>query len=444
MEQSTSDDAIDTKQKRIANRLARATKLAQSGKLKQAAEVLQTALKTAPDDPDLLHIHGLVLHRMGKSERAMASIRKSLRILPDNPHALNNLGNLLKLDDDLAGAEDAYRKALRVDPVNAQCLNNLGTVLRAQGKQDDAIATLREAVGIDPGLAEAHFNLAKLHFQRGEFWDALNAYRDCFRLGGDWADPAFYAKVMIATGNEREAEEMLADFLKVHPDHESARLQLAAMRGETPERASDAYVTEHFDKFAESFDGVLKNLDYRAPELVTDMVKARYGDPAETLDILDLGCGTGLCGPLIAPFKRKLVGIDLSSQMLRRAEKLGCYDRLEKAELQQYLLKQPPESLDVIICADTIVYLGALEKTATGVAAALRPGGSFVASVEKLESADEDYRLALSSRFQHSAAYLERLAGENGLEMASLKEAVLRKESGEPVHGYVFEYRKPG
>ena len=35
--------------------------------------------------------------------------------------------------------------------------------------------------------------------------------------------------------------------------------------------------------------------------------------------MLDAGCGTGLCGPLIAPHARRLVGVDLSGQMLAHA-----------------------------------------------------------------------------------------------------------------------------
>ena len=38
----------------------------------------------------------------------------------------------------------------------------------------------------------------------------------------------------------------------------------------------------------------------------------------DVLDVLDLGCGTGLCGPLLRPYARALAGVDLSPQMLER------------------------------------------------------------------------------------------------------------------------------
>ena len=41
-------------------------------------------------------------------------------------------------------------------------------------------------------------------------------------------------------------------------------------------------------------------------------------DASRSLDVLDAGCGTGLCGPLVAPYARRLVGVDLSEAMLAR------------------------------------------------------------------------------------------------------------------------------
>ena len=65
-----------------------------------------------------------------------------------------------------------------------------------------------------------------------------------------------------------------------------------------------------FDRFAASFDNNLKNLGYRAPELAATALRSHVGEQA-TLDILDAGCGTGLCGPLLRPLCRRLTGVDM-------------------------------------------------------------------------------------------------------------------------------------
>ena len=53
-------------------------------------------------------------------------------------------------------------------------------------------------------------------------------------------------------------------------------------------------------------------------------------EPSKQLDVLDAGCGTGLCGPLLAPYARRLIGVDLSEGMLALAKEKHVYDALIK------------------------------------------------------------------------------------------------------------------
>ena len=73
----------------------------------------------------------------------------------------------------------------------------------------------------------------------------------------------------------------------------------------------------------------LAKLLYRAPALVAAMVADSEIPAAKNLDVLDIGCGTGLCGPLVAPYARRLVGVDLSGRMLAQAE---AQARLRRAD----------------------------------------------------------------------------------------------------------------
>src|SRR5919199_1010982 len=131
---------------------------------------------------------------------------------------------------------------------------------------------------------------------------------------------------------------------------------LAACSGsDVPGRASDAFVERIFDNFAASFDSKLAKLSYRAPALVAAMLEHVAPTPSRSLDVLDAGCGTGLCGPLVAPYARRLVGVDLSEGMLTRARERRVYDELVKGELTAYLAGCA-ETFDVIVSADTLVY----------------------------------------------------------------------------------------
>src|SRR5262245_51532832 len=158
---------------------------------------------------------------------------------------------------------------------------------------------------------------------------------------------------------------------------------LSACSGQdVPARASDAYVETTFDSFAGSFDEKLERLDYRAPQLIAQALEKACGAAGKRLIALDAGCGTGLCGPLIASYVSRLTGVDLSTGMLAKAQGRAVYDQLVKAELTAFLADQA-DAFDLIVSADTLVYFGPLEPVLTAALGALRSGGLLIFTVEE-------------------------------------------------------------
>ena len=106
-------------------------------------------------------------------------------------------------------------------------------------------------------------------------------------------------------GEVDRAVEILTEWLEEEPGNPIAVHMLAAATGgDVPLRASNAFVKNTFDSFAASFEAKLESLSYRAPKLVAAAL-VDAGLPAEhRLDVLDAGCGTGLCGPLLARTRR--------------------------------------------------------------------------------------------------------------------------------------------
>ena len=126
----------------------------------------------------------------------------------------------------------------------------------------------------------------------------------------------------------------------------------AASGRDVPARASDAYVQRTFDQFADSFDQVLQRLEYRAPQLLVDLVARVLGPGQGKLDVLDAGCGTGLCGALLKAWAHRLVGVDLSSKMVEKARLREVYDHLVVGELTAYLSTHAA-AYDLVVSADT-------------------------------------------------------------------------------------------
>jgi predicted TPR repeat methyltransferase len=165
-----------------------------------------------------------------------------------------------------------------------------------------------------------------------------------------------------------------------------------------------------------------------------------HAKPAGDLDILDAGCGTGLCGALLRPYARRLEGVDLSPGMLARARSTGSYDALEEAELTGFMGSKPA-AYDVIVSADTLCYFGDLREVMAAAACSLRPGGHFIFTVERGGADDDamaaDYRLNPNGRYSHREADVRRVVSEAGLELLSVAREALRQEMGLPVPGLV-------
>lgn len=194
-------------------------------------------------------------------------------------------------------------------------------------------------------------------------------------------------------------------------------------------------MTALFNLYAPSFDDSLRGfLAYRAPERLMDAVRAVLGE-RRGLDVLDLGCGTGLAGPLLRPLARRLEGVDLSPGMLDKARARGVYDALWAGEITAELAASTT-SYDLLVAVDVLVYFGALEDVLAQAARRLAPGGLFALTVEK--GHEPGYRLHPSARYVHHLDYLRGCARAAGLHPVVEREEPLRRQAGQPVIGYVM------
>ena len=413
--------------------------LHQAEQLGAAEELYRTILQAAPDHADALHFSGVLAHQQGRSDDAVSLIERSLELEPERADWHSNLGIVLQDRLRLDEAIHAYRQAIELDPSHANAHSNLGVVLRAKGELAEAEAEYRAAISIDPDHSNAYQNLGVLLNAQDRPAEAARCFSKVITLRPD--DPEARRLLAIAhctLGEVDKAVRIFEEWLAEEPDSPIARHMLAACSGrDVPARASDAYIERTFDSFAASFDSKLAKLLYRAPELVVEMLARSGVEASKSLDVLDAGCGTGLCGPLVAPYARRLVGIDLSARMLAQATERNVYDDLVHGELTAYL-SGCVEAFDVIVSADTLVYFGPLEAVAAAAATALRPGGRLVFTVEEFvgTSRGAGYSISTSGRYQHARDYVE-CALSNASLRAEVVPAELRLEAGEPVPGLV-------
>ena len=411
-----------------------------------AEQALLSMLQAEPQEPDALHFLGVLRHQQGHSEAGIALIRQSLALQPANAGAWNNLGNVLVHTGALDDAVQAYEQVIAAghEDSAASAWSNLGAIHLRQGRPQAAEAACRQAVERLPDFAEAWYNLSLALMRQGRISEGLHANSRAITLWPQHLQARDQVlRALLLLGERERAAAMYREWLAEDPGNVVVQHQLAACLGkDPPPRASDAYVREVFDSFAQSFDAKLEALHYRAPPLVAQALADAAGPPAASLDIVDAGCGTGLCGPLLRPWARHLAGCDLSVGMLRRAVPRKVYDVLHQAELVYYMDTQPGR-FDAVVSADTLIYFGDLQAVFTAARKCLKHSGWLVFTLEALAEDDaREHMLQANGRYAHSRRYIEGALRAADLALVAVASEVLRSEAGQPVAGWVVTGRR--
>jgi predicted TPR repeat methyltransferase len=386
----------------------------QAGRIAEAKAMYERILRRRPRDPDALNFLGMLEYQRGEQARGIELLQKSLKSVPGNPHAWMNLGNMMMGLGDSEGGAKAYERATELAPDLWQAWFNRATCLRRLRRLEDAVECLKTAISLKPEHDLAYERLGMIFYRAGK---------------------------------TKEMADLYADWVKYNPDNPTARHMYAAAAGEAvPDRASDEYVRNTFDGFADTFDENLLDLGYRAPQLLAEALERhlRPDEEARQLAILDAGAGTGLCGPLLRPRAATLVGVDLSPGMLEKARVRRLYDELVAMELCEFM-RSRPSAFDVVLSADTLVYFGALDEVLAAARTCLRPGGLLTFTVERWEAPDDNarFRMGLHGRYVHAEAYVAGAIDAAGLQRLEVTPAVLRAELGTDVQGMVVVARLP-
>jgi predicted TPR repeat methyltransferase len=416
-----------------------ALQLHRDGSLEAAESLYRRVIAAAPDNLNALHYLGVLCHQQSRHAEAAELIERIIALDPQNADAHNNLGNVMEGLGNLSAAEACYRKALVLRPGHDPACNNLGVVLMAQSKEAEALDAYRRAVALAPNSADYRYNMGNALRKSGAIEEAISAYRKAVELNPDHTGARQgLARTLLQADRRNEAAEVFEEWLRKEPGNPVILYLKAASLGQgVPDRAPDAYVQQIFDDLADRFDAhLMDNLAYRAPSLVADALAGVLPPPKARLSILDAGCGTGLCGPLLRPYARRLVGVDLSAKMLAKAAGRKTYDDLVKFELTEFLGRQS-ETFDVIASADTLCYFGNLEPVLQAVAKALKPGGLLAFTLEDAGVGASDFKLNPHGRYSHTRSYVEGVLRREGLGVRKISSVVLRNEGKQPVNGHL-------
>ena len=383
-----------------------------AGRFDAAEQCYQASLALLPGRVSTLINLAATQLKLGKAQQALASAGQVLAAEPDNAeawfHKACALTQLNRHAEALAGYEQVLK--LGVLPAGEPWMRH-GQTLQALDQPELALVSYERALAVDPSLAQAWSNRGGILREMKRNEEAAEAFRQAMAHG---ADP-----------------ELLQYYL--------ASVTAQAV----PQTAPAHYVESLFDNYADEFDAHLVGvLGYSAHSTLVRHLEALGCGPFRSA--LDLGCGTGLCAPLLKPMTQRLSGVDLSSQMLDKARSLGLYDRLEQADIVDHL-QHAEELYDLVTAADVFIYVGELERVFAALARSMEANGIFGFSAEWSGDEALDFKLLPSLRFAHSERYLRALAARHGFELLQLVRAPIREDQREQIPGmFVYLARSGG
>jgi predicted TPR repeat methyltransferase len=319
--------------------------------------------------------------------------------------------------------------------------SSLVRALIAAGEMAAALETARQNASLYPGVAVAAVTLGEALFAAGHLPTAIGEFQRALRLDPSFAEARLrLGEAWLAAGEAEKALEAFGaiDDAETLPHLADAIAEARAMAERA--RSDPGYVRHLFDQFSSDYDTRMRGqLGYGAPEILRSLADLVMPDRSRTYSIFDLGCGTGLAGLAFKDIASTLDGIDLSPAMIEKARSREIYGELRIADLESALVDEG-RAYDLLLAADTFVYLGDLVKVFEGASRRLHPGGSFLFTVEKKEG--DGFELGPKRRWRHSESYLRRQAARTGFEIVGFLQCHPRTEAGVPVEGYAVALRR--
>ncbi|MEZ6098782.1 MAG: methyltransferase domain-containing protein [Pirellulaceae bacterium] len=382
---------------------------------------------------------------------------------------------LTKKREGVSGSRDRTESVSEVAQRTTRIARHIarGDELTAEGNDRDALRAYRLAVLEDGKNIRAMMRIARAAYALQDYHLSSGACRRVIQLRSEWSLPySWLGRTLLCLGQwsaaadafqrglqfgaeGRDRELLMAawramgrndlirceieNWIRLMPDDPVATHYAIAVGLRKASRASAEFVRTTFDRFARSYEQtMLEKLGYQGPTVVRDVLARMFGDARADLQVVELGCGTGLCGVELRAYAKGLTGVDLSAPMLEVAGKRGVYDQLVEADILDFFARDAGKC-DLVVAIDVCNYLGDLGPFIFGSAHMVSDCGRCVFSVEQIsrdsngDGAGSDYRLEVHGRFSHRASYIERLMREAGWQIVEMQQVHLRRELGVPV-----------
>ena len=409
------------------------------GDIKLAINYYQEAIKYQPGYIDAHYHLAICFLKTGESKKAATLLQETIRLCPRHFSALFMLGIEHMRAENYFSAIETFQSAQQIDTDHLELQINLGHCFFHTKQYPYARDCYRYALQLKPDDKELHFNLGVLA-EKENFEDhAINHYLNTLNIDPHYY-PAHYniALVFLIKQHPSKAKKHLEAALSLKSDNQNIKFMLAAIEKDPRLKAApQEHVKNLFDQYADYYDKhMLEALDYQLPGQILSFYHKLYGINKESkLNILDLGCGTGLAAEKFKPYAKNLTGVDISTNMLAHARLKDFYQHLVLDDVINFL-KTHQEQFDLILAADTLIYFGELDTIFEWIATRLSTGGKCLFNLE--EGSKSPYIVDQSGRFLHHPSYINQLIEKNNLKLIRATTAISRQQNNQSVSSLLY------
>jgi tetratricopeptide (TPR) repeat protein len=189
--------------------------LAATGKLEEAINAFQNALKLNPSLGDAHQNLALALARSGRQQESLIHLGDAARLEPENARVHNIYAVMLGAAGRTDEAMQEFQTALRLAPDSAATHANLANLLAKQHARDEAMAHYSEALRLNPAFVEAHYNIASLLREEGRTEDAIAHYMAALQIKADYVPAMVSLAWIYATTSGKAAGQHAGEAVRL-------------------------------------------------------------------------------------------------------------------------------------------------------------------------------------------------------------------------------------
>lgn len=182
----------------------------QQGSWEEAEKLYQKFLADNPQNPDILHLLGILSGQKGDYKTAESYLSQVLNFIPDNATYHNSMANIKKHLNDTQGAINHYNLAIKYNPNSPTSLNNLALIYIQENRAIEAQELAEKALSLNPQDAESHYGFALIALKLDKLALAIEELRNALKFNPNHHQARYTLAQQLQASDQNHLDEAIA------------------------------------------------------------------------------------------------------------------------------------------------------------------------------------------------------------------------------------------